>query len=341
MLLYGAYFQNKYVLSLLIIIVSIGAALLLLFIFNKFLMKFAAKTKTKLDDIIFNRIKKPLFYLILTSGLRLVVEHLELNNIFKNSVNTLMVGVLTFIIVRVLDIIIETWGQTFSKKTKTTLDDVLLPLFHKISRIVLVLFGFLWVLRVWEVNITPYLAGVGIGGIVLGLALQDSLKNMFGGISLLLDKSFKVGDPIKLESGELGIVKDIGLRSTKMLTYDNEMLFIPNGQLANMRFRNYVKPNTRVRKVVEFSVAYGTDPTRVKKIVLPALKKIKDIYDDPYMDIIFTSMGDSGIHFQARFWVDWDNAYNKWLEATEEIYGALQKAGIEIPFPTRTIYLKK
>jgi len=108
-----------------------------------------------------------------------------------------------------------------------------------------------------------------------------------------------------------------------------------------MKIRNYVEPNTRVRKIVEFGVIYGADIGRVKTVVLAALKKIQDIYDDPYMDVIFVKMGDSSLEFQARFWVDWDDAYSKWLEATEKIYQTLVKEGIEIAFPTRTIHLKK
>mgnify|MGYP001604354989 FL=1 len=108
-----------------------------------------------------------------------------------------------------------------------------------------------------------------------------------------------------------------------------------------MRIHNYVKPDTRVRKIVNFSVEYGTDPEKVKKVVLKALKEIKEIYDDPYMDVVFIEMGDSGLKFQARFWADWSNAYLKWVEATEKIYEALNKAKIGIPFPTQTVYLKK
>jgi MscS family membrane protein len=246
-----------------------------------------------------------------------------------------------YIVLKVVDIVIEIWSTTLAKKTKSQVDDVLLPLFHKATIVFFVIAGSLAVLKIWDIDIAPYLAGVGISGLVLGLALQDSLKNVFGGISMILDKNFHIGDPVQLETGELGTIKEIGLRSTKLLTYDAEVIFVPNGQLANMRIRNYVKPDRKIRKIVEFSVAYGTDPEQVKKIVLKTLQAMKDIYSEPYMDCIFTTMGDSGLHFKARFWVEWDHAYKKWLEATQNIYLALEKAGVEIPYPTRTIHLKK
>ena len=124
-----------------------------------------------------------------------------------------------WIILCSMDIIIQTWGDAFARKTKTHIDEVLLPLFHKTNKVIIVMIAVMWILHLWGVDITPYLAGVGISGLVLGLALQDALKNVFGGIALILDKSFNIGDAIRLESGDTGVVQEIGLRSTKILTY--------------------------------------------------------------------------------------------------------------------------
>jgi small-conductance mechanosensitive channel len=172
--------------------------------------------------------------------------------------------------------------------------------------------------------------------------LQDSLKNVFGGITLILDKTFRVGDKIKLESGEVGEIEDIGLRSTKLRTYDNELIYVPNGQLANARVQNYTRPTEMVRVSVVFGVEYGSDVKKVQKTVLGVIKKIKDILDKPEPTVQFLEMGDFSLNFAARFWVPrWDKSFGKKLEATEKIYDALNKAKIGIAFPTQTIYLKK
>ncbi|MBT4935751.1 mechanosensitive ion channel family protein [Candidatus Woesearchaeota archaeon] len=338
---YGTYLQNQYVLSGIIIVISILAAWLLLFIFSRFLEKFAKNTKTKVDDLIFDRTKKPLFYLILAYGFKLAILNLGFNGVVSKTVNTVMALVFVLIIIRAIDIIIDAWGMTFAKKTQTKLDDILLPLFHKATRVVFVLIALMWILDIWEVNIAPYLAGVGISGIVLGLALQDSLKNILGGVTLLLDKTYQVGDKIKLESGNVGTVLDIGLRSTKMQTYDNEVIYIPNGYLANSSIQNYTRPTPIVRAKVEFGVEYGSNVDTVKKVVLTVIKKL-GVLSDPAPDVQFLSMGDSALQFKALFWVErWDEAYGKKLEATQKIYEALRKENIGIPFPTQTIYLKK
>lgn len=335
------YYSNPYLLSFGIIVLFGLLAKILLWLFSFYLRKIAHKTKTKIDDLIFDNTRKPLFYLIGVYGLKLALLNLEINGIWSKIISTLMAVVFIFILSRVLDIIIETWGYGFAKQTKTNIDEVLLPLFHRASKVIFVIILLMWILHLWSIDITPYLAGVGIGGVVLGLALQDSLKNVFGGVSLILDKSFNLEDTIQLESGELGRIQEIGLRSTKLLTPDNELIFIPNGQLANMRIRNLAQPNPKLRKTVDFSVEYDTEVDKVKKVALQAVKKIEGVYDDPAADIIFVEMGDYGLKFKARFWVDWNKGYDKWVEATGLIYGALQKAKIGIPYPTHTVHLKK
>lgn len=339
---YINYFQNRWVQAGVVLVGFVVLTFILFLIVEKIILKLTVKTKTKVDDIILARTKKPVFWLLIVLGLRISFEIVFEQPIVFGVLES--IGALIFVIVlaRVVNAIIDGWGHVFAKKTKTDMDETLLPLFRKVVNVVFVLVGVLWILNIWDINITPYLAGLGIGGLVLGLALQDSLKNIFGGVSLIFDKTFTVGDKIKLESGELGEIVDIGLRSTRLNTYDNEVIVIPNGQMANMRIQNYVQPNPRVRVVVKFGVEYGNKIERVKKVADGVLKKLKDVSSEPYMDTVFTEMGDSALLFESRFWVeDYREAYNKKLEATEKIYAALNKAKIGIAFPTQTIYLRK
>jgi len=339
---YVGYLSNNYVQSALILVAAGVLAWLLLFIFRKFLEKFAANTETELDDLILDRVKKPFFYLILAQGLKLSLANLQINGVATQIVNTIMALVFVFILSRAVEVLIEVWGQTLAKKTESKLDDVLLPLFKKAAKVIFLIIGLMWVLNVWNINITPYLAGVGISGLVLGFALQDSLKNIFGGITLILDCTFEVGDKIQLESGEVGEVRDIGLRSTKIRTYDNELIYVPNGYLANSRIQNYTRPSPKIRVKVDFGVEYGVDVKNVQKVVLKAVKSMKDIQSDPEPVVQFRNMGDSALDFRVMFWVkSWKNAYSKQLEATELIYNTLNKAKIEIPYPTQTVYVKK
>ncbi|PIZ51563.1 hypothetical protein COY27_03245 [Candidatus Woesearchaeota archaeon CG_4_10_14_0_2_um_filter_33_13] len=333
---------NKYLLALGILILTALMGKLVLFIFEKVLEKLAKKTKSEIDDILFDKTKKPIFYLVLASGLRFAVLDLQLGGWISKLANSLMALVFVFIMGRSISVGIEVWGHSFAKKTKSNFDDVMLPLFHKTVNVIFIFVALVWVLRIWEIDVTPYLAGAGIAGVVLGFALQDSLKNIFGGVTLLLDRTYQIGDKVKLESGEVGTILDIGLRSTKLRTYDNELVYIPNGYLANSRVMNYTRPSPRVRVGVAFGVEYGSDVTKVKDVVKRTILKIEGCLIDPAPSIQFLEMANFSLNFKAYFWVDrWDIAFDKKLEATEAIYNALNKAKINIPFPTQTIYIKK
>jgi MscS family membrane protein len=188
---------------------------------------------------------------------------------------------------------------------------------------------------------------LGVAGIVLGFALQSTIANIFGGIQLIIDQSFRKGDMIKAGTDILGIVQDVGIRSTRVLTPDNELLIIPNGQLSNMVVQNFAQPGPKARVIVDFSVEYGADVKKVKEIIEKELSKLKDVLTpsknpDTYLDVVFVQMAESSLNFQARFFVD---HYNKRLimkdEATNIIYETLRKNKIGIPFPTRIIYMKK
>lgn len=339
---YLSYVQNKWIQAGLAFLGSIILAFVILFVTEKIVYRLTKKTKTNVDDLLVERTKKPFFWFLIVLGLRVSSELAFQQEILFLIVESVLVVLFVILAAKVLNTLLDAWASVFAKKTKSKIDESLLPLFRKAVNVFFILVGILGILKVWEINITPYLAGLGIGGLVLGLALQDSLKNIFGGVSLIFDRTFAVGDKIKLESGELGEIEDIGLRSTKLRTYDNEIITIPNGQMANAKIQNYVQPNPRVRVVVKFGVEYGTKIEKVKKVADGVLKKMKDISSEPYMDTVFTEMGDSALLFESRFWVDdYREAYNKKLEATEKIYAALEKAKIGIAFPTQTIYLRK
>ncbi|MBI1968346.1 mechanosensitive ion channel family protein [Candidatus Woesearchaeota archaeon] len=334
--------QNDYIFSALILLFSLFLAQMTQVLFRKYLERWAEKTKSKLDDMFFDHVKRPLFYFILAYGVKLALANMEVNGILGKISASITALLFLYIILRSIDISVEVWGIAFARRTKTRVDDVLLPLLHKVLRVLFVIIGSLWVLHLWEIDITPYLAGVGISGLVLGLALQDSLKNVFGGIMLLLDQTFRIGDKVRLEDGMTGTVHDVGLRSTKLVTPDNEIIFVPNGYLANSRIQNFSRPSPRIRTFVAFGVAYGSDPAKVKKTVLDVLNGMKEILQDPAPEVQFLEMGDFALKYKAYFWVErWDRAWPVQIAATEAIYQALNKAKITIPFPTYTVQLEK
>ncbi len=343
--------QNKYIYALTILVISYFLSELLVFISEKIILRLTKKTKTDIDDLIVKRINKPISLILLLIGLRLALLPLGIKESILNPIESVIMSfiiiILTYIIIAVFDILIDNWGKKVAEKTESKLDDRLIPVIHKFSRIFISAIGLLFVLPVWGVQIGPLLTSLGIAGVAVAFALQSTLGNIFGGMSIIIDKSVKVGDKIRLDSETMGTVMDVGLRSTKIQTWDNEMITIPNGKLADSKILNFYEPGPSVRAAVDFGVEYGSDADKVRKVVTETLHKINGVLkenaikkNEPAIKVVMMEMGDFALKFRALFWVEsFDIKFDTKALATEEIYNALNKAGIGIPFPTRTVHI--
>jgi len=341
----GTITENVYLGALIyfgIYLVVIG---ILAFVLKKIFLKITLKTKTDLDDLLVQKLNKPILVLLFLTGLRFSLERISV----EGSLDTLFGIVSSFIVIGVIYFLYVIFDLSFSrawirlaKKTKRKPNDALIQLTNISLKIVLVILGLIYILNLWGVEVAPLLAGVGIGGIAIAFALQNSLGNIFGGISIILDKSIRVGDFLTLENGTSGKVTQVGLRSTKILTRDNESLIVPNSKLSESIIHNVAMPEPKSRVIVPFSVAYGSDIEQVKKIVMNEIKKIEWFVGDPAPFVRFIEMGDSSLKFKTYFFV---SSFDVKLDATDEantrIYNALNKAGIEIPFPHMDVRLKK
>lgn len=333
---------NIYLKFLFIFAVSILVAFIVKAIMRQVLKPLAKKTKTKIDDLIIKSISSIIFYIVVILGFKVGIQHFEFEtSIYSSIVNSLFILVIMMMILKIITNFSKHWLKEWASKTESTADDRLIPLVAKILKAVTIILGIFFIFDTWDINLSPLLATAGIAGIAIGFAVRDSLANILGGIQLVLDKTFKVGDKIELESGEMGVILDIGIRSTKLKTYDNEVIYIPNGSLANTKIKNFTVPDLSVRVNVNFGVEYGSDPEKVRNVVLETIKKIDTVIENPEPSVQFLNMSDFSLDFVARVWVQsYTDAYSTKLKVTDEIYNALNKAGIGIPFPTRTVYTK-
>lgn len=319
---------------------------ILLLIFENVFSKLAKKTKTQVDDLIVERARLPLAFLVMILGARLASEALQFNEKINITVERIFSSIIVLVIVHVIivifDILINNWGRKLAAKTKSTIDDDLLTLFHRFAKILLYLIAILYIMNIWGIQIGPLLASMGIAGIAIAFALQSTLGNIFGGVALIMDKALRIGDVVELDDGTVGTVQKVSLRSTRIKTWDNELVTIPNGKLADSKITNWYMPDKRVRINIPFGVEYGSNPDKVKKVVMDLIKKDKTALKDPEPYILFTEMADFSLNFVARFWIE-DISEKIFVKdrLTTAIYKALNKHRIGIPFPTRTVYIKK
>ncbi len=338
--------SNFYLQGLIILGLFFFLSKFAVYIFEKIFLAVASKTSTEVDDLIVKNTKKPISLILLIIGIRLglvplpIVESLK--NIIYNVVDSIIILIATVIVARVVGILIENWGVAWAKKTKSSMDDALIGLFHKATNITIYILGFIYILNSWGFEIGPVLASLGIAGIAIAFALQSSLANVFGGISLILDENMKVGQVVKVDDVTTGEIVDIGFRSTKIKSWDNEIIIVPNGVLANSVFKNISQPTKHIRVVAPFGVEYGSDIEKVKKLVYREIKKVDGYLSKPEPSVKFLEMADSALNFKAFFYIDnYSNRYAALDEINERIYNALNKNKIGIPFPQMDVHMKK
>lgn len=341
-----SYIANPYLRALVIVIGVFIILKLFVFIVEKIISRFTKKTKTNLDDIIVSKSSKPISIILILIGLRLALNEFNIaqrvQEIMQNLIYSAIIVFAGYVVYVIIDNFLNVFWKKLSKKTKSDLDDSLSSLVHSILKAAWIVFVLLYILDLWGIQIGPFLAGLGIGGIAIAFALQESLSNIFGGISVIIDKTIKVGDVVYVKDDIKGEVLNVGLRSTKVRNWDNEVIIVPNSIIANSKIQNLGQPELKSRVVINFGVAYGSDINKVKKIVLGELKKIKNVSKEPEPVVRFMNMGDSALEFVAQFHVDsFEFRIGAIDEANTKIYNALNKNGIEIPFPQMDVHVKK
>ena len=338
------YVGNDYLRALVVFLAVFVVLRVFLFVVVRVLPKLVSKTKTNLDDAILTSTRGPLTLVVILAGVRFALGEIALGESFVQTINgvllTLIILAGAVLVYHVVDVFIVIGLGEFGGGKR--IDKSLVQFFHGILKIAIFIVAFLVVLASWGIEIGPLLAGIGVAGIAIAFALQSTLSNIFGGISMLLDKSIKVGDVVNLDDGTSGNILRINLRSTKIKTFNNELVIVPNGKLSESNIMNVALPEPKTRVVVPFGVAYGSDVDKVKRVVLKEVKLVANYIDEPEPSVKFLEMGDSALKFKAFFYVDsFDNRYSALDEANSRIYKALNKNGIVIPFPQVDVHLKK
>jgi MscS family membrane protein len=241
--------------------------------------------------------------------------------------------------------IIHIYGRAIAEKSASDMDDRLVDLLELVIRYVIWFAAVLAILKVFEIEITPLLAGAGVAGIAVALAAQDLISNFFGGAIISVDKPFKVGDRVKIDN-YYGDVVSVGTRSTRIRTLDYQIVTLPNNKITTNVIVNYSEPDEKLRITIPVTVAYGTDPVGVKKILMEiahdAIKNTGYFLEDPAPTVFFEEFAASSLNFILKIWM---RKYSLPDEAKDAINCRIAerfaKEGIEIPFPQMDIHMKK
>ena len=332
---------NSYINAVIILLVCIIIAKLTIVFFKRVVEKFIERSNSQVNGKIIHKLESPIIIIILLAGLLLAAR--EATNslfFFENLIHSIIIFIILYMVIGVSNILVDYWLKIKHQQSQQeSFHAEIVPLIKSLAKILFFFIAIALVLQLWGVQVGGIVASFGVIGVILGFAFQDSMKNIFGGIALTSDNSFEKHQVIRLDSGEIGEVVEINLRSTKIKTFDNDYLIVPNGMLANSKIANLAQPTATIRVLVPVSVAYGSDVEHVKKTLLNTLKGEKSVLKFPKRTVRFMKMADYSLDFDFLFYIsDYRERYFMIDRITTKVYDALNTEGIEIPFPTRSIY---
>lgn len=312
-------------------------------VLSKAIAKIVARSKTDFDDSLVALLHRPIFVTFILIGLALSTHRLHL----PEAPQYITLGILRTIAIFV-------WYGFFSGvftllfsairrgRARTVLKESMVPLINTIVRVVLIALAVYFVFLAWDINVTAWVASAGIVGLALSFAAKDTLSNFFAGVSIAADAPYKLGDFIILDSGERGMVTQIGLRSTRLLTQDDVEITIPNGVIGNCKIINEAGgPSARHRIKTAVGVAYGTDIDKVIDVLAAVADEHEEVCKTPEPRVRFRRFGESSLEFELLCWIDRPVDRGRLShELNCSLYRAFQRENIQIPFPQRDLHVR-
>ena len=336
---------SNWVISLLLIFGAVIIARILYWLLNKVAHSVTSKTETELDDMLLSASKEPVVFIvaILASwyGLARLSFTAEIDVLIGNVYYFIVTVGITWLIVRVLDAFIEKYLVPLTLSTESDFDDQLLPIVQKGVKTIIWSLGIIVALNNAGYNVSAIIAGMGIGGLAFALAAKDTLANIFGGVTIFTDKPFRLNDRIKM-NGFDGTIVEIGMRSTRLKTLEGRIVTIPNSKFTDGMVENVTLEPTR-KVVMKLGLIYDTTPEKME-LAMKILKEIDAENTDTNENgaVAFTEFGDFSLGI----------LYIYYIKKGADILGVQSKMnlrilnefalnGLEMAFPTQTIYTKK
>lgn len=336
---------EKVLISFLVLSVTLFILLILRAVLFKILHRWAEKTLTELDNLIISTIKFPSILWCVGISLYIGLETAEIPIKYSiylvKSIHVLIIFSVTVALANLVSRLLSNYIQHQSIAVQST------GLLNTILKGAVYLIGIIIILNIFGVSIAPLITALGIGGLAVALALKDTLENLFAGIHIMAEKTIRVGDFVRLETGQEGYVEDISWRTTRIRMIPNNMVIIPNSKLAQSVVINYHLPEKRMSLQIPISVSYSEDPEKIETILIEEIKKavpkIAGLLSEPEPVVRFIpGFGESSLDFTILCQIeDVSYQFNVQNELRKRIFRRFKEEGIEIPFPQRVVWLKK
>ncbi len=305
--------------------------------------RFARQSSNNFDDQIIDLVHRPVFLSFVFLGLSLATRRLGMPEpvtlITVGIIKTIAIFVWYNTVMRLMALAVRAVSQSRDRQMVKT---GMLSLLHNVMKIVVVALMIYVLFLAWNLDVTAWLASAGIVGLALSFAAKDTLSNVFAGVSIVMDAPYKSGDFIILDTGERGVVTDIGLRSTRILTRDDVEITVPNGIMGNSKIINEAGgPPSQHRIRVSVGVAYGSDIDQVIEVLSRVATDHSEVLASPEPRVRFRTFGDSSLNFELLSWIaEPVNRGRVSHELNCAVYKSLNSNNIEIPFPQRDLHVR-
>ncbi|KXB00628.1 hypothetical protein AKJ48_00635 [candidate division MSBL1 archaeon SCGC-AAA261O19] len=335
----------EYIIPLLIFAAFVIAGQILKVILDVYVARFAKRTETKLDDILLDALRTPILAIFALAGVEVALLYTTLVPTgIAQWIHPLIffgIGIIAiFGVTRALSGLTTHYGEKYPGIQP------LVPVLRKLIKILVWFVGIMVILAWLGISISPLLVSFGVGGLAIALALRGTLENFFSGLHIMLERSVKHGDYVKLQSGEEGYVQDIGWRTTKIRMLPNNMVVIPNSKLAGTIITNYYSPEQEMSTLIDVGVSYDSDLRKVEEVTVDVAKKVLQEVPGGVEDfepfIRYHTFDDFSINFtvilRVKEFVDQYAVKSEFVKALHERY---EEEDIVIPFPIQTLEWRK
>ncbi|MEM9408151.1 MAG: mechanosensitive ion channel family protein [Acidobacteriota bacterium] len=343
---YIPFWNESTILQLVLIVTaSLLVAKLVQMVVIGLLKRWARKTESDLDDHALAALSPAIYITVIAIGLRVGVGRLGLNEALTERIADVLATIVLLFwaigINRVCQLIltaVSRMNDRFQFVSRHTL-----PIFENVSKVLLFLGTAYGLILIWNGDVSGLLAAGGVAGLAVGFAARDTLANLFAGVFILADRPYKVGDFINLDTGERGMVTDIGIRSTRLLTRDDVEITIPNAVMGNAKIINESGgPHVKYRLRVKVGVSYESDVDQVRAVLEDIAAQAELVCAAPSPRVRLRQLGESSVDFELLCWVDEPVLRGR---AYDDLYCSILKRfraeGIEIPYAKRDVYVKE
>ena len=312
---------------------------------EKILPKLTAKTETQLDDVLVEVLKAPMLFALTLVGFWIGIKRLSMPanvmEMIADAYKFLLVISATWFVSRAVSTFINVVLKEKVNDESSRMDEHALSLIKKVSSFVIWSIGVITALNNAGVDVGALIAGLGIGGVAIALAAQDTAKNIFAGMMILFDRPFKIGELITID-GTTGYVEDMGIRSTKLRTYSGQLVVIPNYKTADSNLTNITREPSR-RIELNVGLTYSTTPEQMRQ-AMDILRKLPSSVTglEETVKVYFTSFGDFSLNITCWYYIKKDSDLFETQSAVNlHVLDEFNAHGLDFAFPTQTLYVNK